>query len=385
MSLSGALSSAISGLAAQSTALSMISDNISNADTTGYKTTSSMFDDLVTASSSSTAYTSGGVTVSGLANITQQGLLAATTTATNVAIQGSGFFVTTDSLSNGSTFYTRNGAFTTDSSGYLVNDGYYLEGWRTDASGQPLESESGSNLEPVKTTVAATSASASTKTTFDLNLPADAVVNSSTTSTPTSGSSFTSSMTVYDSLGNPASIQVTWTKTATNTWTASLADPTSSSDTSTAVGSITSGSPITLNFNSDGSIASTSPSPAAIGVSWNDGSTASNITLDMSSVTQDSSGETTPSVNVTSITSDGYQYGTLSSISVGKNGMADATYSNGQTIPIYQLAVATFTAPDQLSAHSDGMYSATVDSGTPTYQASGENGAGTIYGSELES
>ncbi len=385
MSLSGALSSAISGLAAQSTALSMISDNISNADTTGYKTTSSMFDDLVTASSSSTAYTSGGVTVSGLANITQQGLLAATTTATNVAIQGSGFFVTTDSLSNGSTFYTRNGAFTTDSSGYLVNDGYYLEGWRTDASGQPLESESGSNLEPVKTTVAATSASASTKTTFDLNLPADAVVNSSTTSTPTSGSSFTSSMTVYDSLGNPASIQVTWTKTATNTWTASLADPTSSSDTSTAVGSITSGSPITLNFNSDGSIASTSPSPAAIGVSWNDGSTASNITLDMSSVTQDSSGETTPSVNVTSITSDGYQYGTLSSISVGKNGMVDATYSNGQTIPIYQLAVATFTAPDQLSAHSDGMYSATVDSGTPTYQASGENGAGTIYGSELES
>src|SRR5579862_7818330 len=311
MSLSGALSSAISGLAAQSTALSMISDNISNADTSGYKTTSSMFDDLVTASSSSTAYTSGGVTVSGLANITQQGLLAATTTATNVAIQGSGFFVTTDSLSNGSTFYTRNGAFTTDSSGYLVNDGYYLEGWRTDASGQPLESESGSNLEPVKTTVAATSASASTKTTFDLNLPADAVVNSSTTSTPTSGSSFTSSMTVYDSLGNPASIQVTWTKTATNTWTASLADPTSSSDTSTAVGSITSGSPITLNFNSDGSIASTSPSPAAIGVSWNDGSTASNITLDMSSVTQDSSGETTPSVNVTSITSDGYQYGTL--------------------------------------------------------------------------
>ncbi len=385
MSLSGALSSAISGLAAQSTALSMISDNISNADTTGYKTTSSMFDDLVTASSSSTAYTSGGVTVSGLANITQQGLLAATTTATNVAIQGSGFFATTDSLSNGSTFYTRNGAFTTDSSGYLVNDGYYLEGWRTDASGQPLESESGSSLEPVKTTVAATSASASTKTTFDLNLPADAVVNSSTTSTPTSGSSFTSSMTVYDSLGNPASIQVTWTKTATNTWTASLADPTSSSDTSTAVGSISSGSPITLNFNSDGSIASTSPSPAAIGVSWNDGSTASNITLDMSSVTQDSSGETTPSVNVTSITSDGYQYGTLSSISVGKNGMVDATYSNGQTIPIYQLAVATFTAPDQLSAHSDGMYSATVDSGTPTYQASGENGAGTIYGSELES
>jgi flagellar hook protein FlgE len=375
MSLSGALSSAISGLAAQSTALSMISDNISNADTTGYKTTSAMFDDLVTASSSATAYSSGGVTVSGRANITQQGLLSSTTTATNVAIEGSGFFAVTDALSNGSTYYTRNGAFTTDSSGYLVNNGYYLEGWRTDTSGTIVGSESASNLEPVNTEVAATSASATTKTTFDANLPADAAV----------GDTYTSSMTVYDSLGNPASIQVTWDKTATNTWTASLASPTSTSDTSTTTGSITSGSPITLTFGTDGTLSSTSPSPATVGVSWNDGAAASSITLDMSSLTQKSSGETTPSVSVTSITSDGYAYGTLSSISVGKSGLVDATYSNGQTIPIYQLAVATFTAPDSLSANSDGIYSATADSGTATLQTSGTNGAGTIYGSELES
>ncbi|HLG81815.1 MAG TPA: flagellar hook protein FlgE [Bradyrhizobium sp.] len=386
MSLSGALSSAISGLAAQSTALSMISDNISNADTTGYKTTSSMFDDLVTASSSSTAYSSGGVTVSARANITQQGLLAATTTATNVAIQGSGFFAVTDSLSNGTTYYTRNGAFTTDNSGYLVNNGYYLEGWRTDTSGKIVGSESASNLQPVNTEVAATSASASTKTTFDLNLPADATANTSTTSTPTSGSTFTSSMTVYDSLGNPASIQVTWTKSSTtNQWTGTFANPTSTSDTSTTTGSITSGSPITLTFGTDGTLSSTNPSPATLGVSWNDGASASTITLDMSKVTQKASGESTPSVDVTGITSDGYAYGTLSSIAVGKNGMVDATYSNGQTIPIYQLAVATFTAPDLLSAHSDGIYSATVDSGTATLQTSGTNGAGTIYGSELES
>ncbi|MGY4420739.1 hypothetical protein ACVWY2_003188 [Bradyrhizobium sp. JR6.1] len=95
MSLTGALSSAISALNSQSQSLAMISDNISNADTTGYKTTSAMFEDLVTASNSATSYTSGGVTVSGRANITQQGLLAATTNATDVAIQGSGFFVTT--------------------------------------------------------------------------------------------------------------------------------------------------------------------------------------------------------------------------------------------------------------------------------------------------
>ncbi|MDS1000895.1 flagellar hook-basal body complex protein, partial [Staphylococcus capitis] len=96
MSLTGALSSAISALSAQSQSLSMISDNIANSDTTGYKTTSAMFDAMVTASSNTTSYASGGVTVSGRANITQQGLLAATSNATDVAIQGSGFFVVTD-------------------------------------------------------------------------------------------------------------------------------------------------------------------------------------------------------------------------------------------------------------------------------------------------
>ena len=117
MSLTGALSSAISALNAQSQSLAMISDNIANADTTGYKTTSAMFANLVTASNSSQSYTSGGVSVSGRANITQQGLLAATTNATDVAIQGSGFFVTSDATTGGSTYYTRNGAFTTDNAG----------------------------------------------------------------------------------------------------------------------------------------------------------------------------------------------------------------------------------------------------------------------------
>ena len=65
--------------------------------------------------------------------------------------------------------------------------------------------------------------------------------------------------------------------------------------------------------------------------------------------------------------------------------MVDATYSNGKTIAIYKIAVATFADPNGLATHSDGIYSATVTSGNATLQASGENGAGTIYGSELES
>ena len=380
MSLTGALSSAISALSAQSQSLSMISDNIANTSTTGYKTTSAMFDDLVTASSNATSYASGGVTVSGRANITQQGLLAATSNATDVAIQGSGFFVVSSATSGGTVSYTRNGAFSTDNAGYLENNGSYLEGWRTDADGNVVGNESASNLAPINTQVASTSGSATTKTTIAANLPSDAAT----------GDTYTSSMTVYDSLGAANSMQVTWTKTGTNAWSASFANPTSTSDTTTATG--TTSSTVDITFNSDGSLASTSPSPATVAITgWTDGAADSTITMNLGTaggtdgLTQYASGETTPTVNVTSIDSDGLSYGKLSSIAIGKDGVVDATYSTGQTIAIYKIAVATFADPTGLSAASDGLYSATVTSGNAALQASGENGAGTIYGSELES
>jgi flagellar hook protein FlgE len=381
MSLTGALSSAISALNAQSQSLSMISDNIANSDTTGYKTTSALFENLVTASSSSKSYASGGVTVSGRANITQQGLLSATTTATDVAIQGSGFFAVTDATSGGSTFYTRNGAFTTDNAGYLENNGYYLEGWRTDASGNVVGDTSSASLQPIDTDVAATSASATTKTTFAANLPSDAAT----------GDTYTSSMTAYDSLGTANSIQITWTKTGTNAWSASFGNPTLASDSSTTTGTTsTTGNPVAITFNSDGSLATPTTDPS-IALTWNDGAAASSIALNFGTVgktdglTQDASGETTPAVNVTSISSDGLAYGKLSSVAIGKNGVVNATYSNGNTIAIYKIAVATFSDPNGLAAHSDGMYSATVTSGNATLQTSGSNGAGTVYGGELES
>ncbi|KYG23960.1 flagellar hook protein FlgE [Bradyrhizobium sp. AT1] len=380
MSLTGALSSAISALSAQSQSLSMISDNIANSDTTGYKTTSAMFDALVTASSNTTSYASGGVTVSGRANITQQGLLAATSNATDVAIQGSGFFVVTDATSGGTVAYTRNGAFTINNAGYLENNGYYLEGWRTDADGNVVGSESASNLGAINTQVASTSGSATTKTTIAANLPSDAAT----------GDTYTSSMTVYDSLGAANTMQITWSKTGTNTWSASFANPTSASDTTTATG--TASGTVDITFNSDGSLASTSPDPATVSITgWTDGAADSTITMALGTagktdgLTQYASGETTPSVNVTSIDSDGLSYGKLSSISIGKNGVVDATYSNGQTIAIYKIAVATFADSNGLAASSNGIYSATVTSGNAALQASGENGAGTVYGSELES
>jgi flagellar hook protein FlgE len=102
-------------------------------------------------------------------------------------------------------------------------------------------------------------------------------------------------------------------------------------------------------------------------------------------LTQLASGATTPAIDVTNITSDGLAFGKLSSVAVGTNGTVNATYSNGKTIAIYKIPVATFTAPSALQAQSGGLYAATSASGNATVQTSGANGAGTVYGSELES
>jgi flagellar hook protein FlgE len=393
MSLTGALSSAVSALNAQSQSLAMIADNISNADTVGYKTTSAMFEDMVTASSSQTSYSSGGVGVSGRANITQQGLLAPSTNATDVAIKGAGFFVVKDA--SGNTFYTRNGAFDPDKNGILKNDGFILQGWRTDASGNIIGDKTAANLTDVNTEVASSNASATTKSSISANLPADAAV----------GATFTQSMTVYDSLGAPNSVQLTWTKTDTNTWTASFGDPKPASDPTAAKTGTTTPTTITIKFGSDGSLASVLPAPPTLSITgWNDGATAMTagaaatdpstaIALNFGTVgkkdglTQSASNSDTPDISNATANSDGLPFGTLSSISIATDGSGsvDATYSNGQTITLYKLAVSTFADPNGLGAHSDGMYSATSTSGNPSLETSGTNGAGTVFGSELES
>ncbi|CAN5262522.1 flagellar hook protein FlgE [soil metagenome] len=380
MSLSGALSSAISALSAQSANIAMISDNIANSSTVGYKTTTASFQSLVTSSASASTYSSGGVTTLSSSNISTQGLLTTTTSATDMGIQGNGFFPVTTSLTGGATEYTRNGSFSIDSSGYLTSSGgAYLLGWRTDADGNVVGNASSDTLVPINTSIAATSGSATTTTKVAANLPADAAT----------GDTFTSSMSVYDSLGTANSLQVTWTKTDTNTWSASFANPTLSSDTSTATG--TASGSIAITFNSDGTLASTTPSPATIAITgWTNGAADSTITMNLGTVggtdglTQYSSGATTPAVSLTSIESDGLAFGKLSSVAVGDNGNVNATYSNGKTIAIYKIPVATFTAQDQLQADSGGLYKATAASGNAVLQASGTNGAGTIYGGELE-
>ncbi len=379
MSLTGALNSAVSALSAQSQSIAMVSDNLANSSTYGYKTTNASFEALVTGSSSA-GYSSGGVIANTRTNISEQGLLVSSTTATNLAISGSGFFVVSPSETSTEMYYTRNGEFTTDSDGYLTNDGYYLLGWRTDADGNVIGSESTGSLTAIDTNILASTAAASTTTTIQANLPANAADNDT----------FTSDMSLYDSLGTAHSVEITWTKTGTNTWTASFADPTLSSDPTVTSGTVTS-SDITVTFNSDGTLASVLPNPPTVTIGgWSTSAADSTITLDLGTVgkadglSQYSSSSSTATVDVTGITSNGMAYGTLTGVSIGDSGIVSATYSNGQTIAIYKIPVATFTNANGLEPMTGGIYAATSSSGSSTLHTAGTGGAGDIEGGELE-
>lgn len=142
MSLFGAMISGVSGLNAQSQNLGVISDNISNLNTIGYKGTIGRFSTLVTESATDTRYTPGGVRFHPTALISKQGLLQATSSNTAAAISGDGFFIVRDTAAPGTNdelFFTRAGDFKPDDDGFLRNTaGYYVQGWATDRDGQLL-------------------------------------------------------------------------------------------------------------------------------------------------------------------------------------------------------------------------------------------------------
>ena len=396
MSLDGALDAATSALQAQSKALSIISDNIANSSTTGYKAVDVSFSSLLAGASTTTSDTTGGVTASGQQNLYAQGLVSSTNTSTNMAINGNGLFVVSSGTASASTTYayTRDGDFGTDSNGYLTENGYTLMGWPTDSTGAVSASDMNTTagLQAINVDRYSSSAAPTTAVTAAANLPADA----------TAGSSYTTSIEVYDSLGTAEEVPVTWTKgTVANEWTMSIGNPTDASTgaSSGTIGGITS---YTIDFNSDGTLgtisydsggtATTVSAPTITVASWSDGAnttTDGSITLDLGTsgksdgLTQYATGETDPTVNPT-ITKNGIAYGTLKSVSIGSDGTVSATYSNNQSVAIYKVAVATFANEDGLQAESNNVYEETSASGSYRLNIAGQDGAGSIEGSALE-
>lgn len=389
MSLMGAMNSAVTALKAQSTALSIISDNLSNSSTTGYKANTTSFKTLVTQSYSSTSYASGGVTASVRQNVAAQGVISGTANSTDLALDGDGFFVVSYGATGEETFFTRDGEFEIDSAGFMCLGNYYLQGWETDSAGNVIagSTNSSSTLSAVNVNRFTGTAEATSAETIQANLPADAAV----------GDVVTATMEVFDALGVSHTVTMSYEKTAANEWELSLSDPVLSSDTASDSGDIT-GGPFTLTF-ADGALTSiTDAGGVATELEFSitgfstGASDITAITIDVGqgtsgtgSLTQFSSNSDDPDISITSITGDGVEYGALSSVEVDKKGVIWAHFDNGQDIAIYKVAVADFTNANGLENQGYGVYQQTSASGDFTLHEAGEDGVATITPSALES
>jgi flagellar hook protein FlgE len=177
MSINSAMLAGVTGLTANASALAATSDNIANVNTVGYKRNQTNFADLVTAASNQD-YSAGGVQALTTAYVTQQGLLQSTSSPTDLAISGAGFFVATNSPGDVSAtaprLFTRAGSFTVDSQGFLKNAaGLYLQGWLADTSGNITTDPSNiALLQPINVSTVGGAAGATTTASVNANLNA---------------------------------------------------------------------------------------------------------------------------------------------------------------------------------------------------------------------
>lgn len=260
MSIFGAMQSGISGLAAQSSAMGAISDNIVNVNTVGYKGANTSFQTLVTKQTSTSRYSPGGVQPSAKQGINVQGLLASVSSSTSLGISGQGYFVVNQAANPGEGdlwAYTRAGDFDIDNNGYLKNTGgFYAQGWSLlpwdknpnatvvningidymkayyDTNGKVVYINDNiidsRNLRPINLNTIGGTATATQQISYGANLPSgDPIYNASN---PDAGGRHSVSALIYDSLGNASNLSLTYTKTASNAWGMSTSIPSGASN-----------------------------------------------------------------------------------------------------------------------------------------------------------
>ena len=434
MSINSAMSAGVTGLVANSAAVSAISDNIANANTVGYKRTEVDFASIVTAQSVKGIYSAGGVTAVANSLVAQQGQLNQSTANTDLAINGAGMFVTTTDPTNNTPteprLFTRAGSFTVDNAGYLKNvGGYYLQGWLVDPQGNITPNPTDlSQLKTINVLTQGGAASATTTVALNANLQStttagaasvaktngtagayDAATNSMAMYNTTTGAGvkpdFSIQIPVADSQGGPHTIELDFLKsTVANQWYAELrAVPASDLVTGTGLtnGQLATGlvaftptgqyDPTNTTLFQAGATpsitigSSTAGTPAAGAVNWAAGLgiAAQQITLSIGSapggMTQFASQSVTQS-----LTTNGTNFGNLSNVTVDDKGYVTANYDNGVTRKIAQVAMATFPNPDGLTPVSGDAYQVSNASGAYNLKTAGNGGAGKLSPQTLE-
>ena len=360
----------LSGLIASQDQLQSVSNNLANLDTVGYKDQNTSFSDLFAQSSllngaNNPIQTGLGVTASQTSTEFTDGTPSSTGVASNMALSGNGFFVTTSA--SGQTAYTRAGNFTPNASGQLVTaNGDFVMGYRA-VNGVVSTT---ATLQPLNVGVGATvpaSATASFNVTANLNSSAG------------DGTVVTATTPIYDSLGESHVMTVDFTKTANNTWTYSVNVPTA--DTGAASSEVANG---TMTFDSSGNLSSPMGSVAVSIPGFADGASSMNLSWDLSNSTGAQSLTQTALASSSSATQDGRASGILSSYAVQTDGTIEGTFSNGQTQALGQVALATFTNTQGLERLGSNEYQVTTGSGQAQIGVAGTDGRGTITGGSVE-
>jgi flagellar hook protein FlgE len=381
--------SGVSGLSAESDALDVIGNNLANTNTIGFKESRAIFENVLGAAFGSEGAIGGGVRMTTAQQEFSEGSIESTGNATDVALSGDGFFVVNGSLSgvNG-TFYTRAGEATLSNTGVLENpDGLAFEGYASLGS-----SGFSSVLGPITVNTAALAPKTTTTLTVTANLDSSATQPALPfdATNPSATSNFSTSMQVYDSLGDPHTMTVYFSKTGTGAWQYDVCANGSEMTGGTAgtADDIATG---TLTFNANGSLQSNAVTAGGT-VSFSDGAAANQpLTFNFGSPTA-SGGTGLDGITqygsasaVSAQSQDGYASGALSSLTIDNTGVVSGIYTNGQTIAIAELAVAKFQNNNGLGQAGQNCWTATPDSGSAAVGTAGTGGRASIVSQSLES
>ncbi|HLH47957.1 MAG TPA: flagellar hook protein FlgE [Roseiarcus sp.] len=352
MSIMGA---AVSGMNADTTWLASISQNIANANTTGYKNNQTSFEALVDQTSAA-SYDAAGVSTHTISLNSMQGIVVGGQSAvTDLAVQGNGFFVVSNSA--GDTFLTRDGSFVPDASGNLVNSaGYYLMGYNIQNGPATITANSLTGTQVVNVDKAGEQATPSSTGTFAANLPSASAV----------GQTETTDLVAYDNLGSAQNLAMTFANNGGNSWQLTVTDSTGATTTTN----------LTFNPNT-GKLTSLGGGGTTLNVNVPNGQT---VALDLSGMTQLAAGYSVNTANV-----NGNAPSSVTGVTIGNDGTLSFQFANGQTIAGYQIPLASVASPDNLTSVSGNAYQANFASGTVKIGTAGQAGFGTIQSSSLES
>lgn len=366
----------VSGMLADSNWLSTISQNVANANTTGFKNVETEFTALVDSSPGSTPQVAG-VSTNMISLNNLQGAVESTQTVSNLAVQGAGYFIVSDA--SGSIYLSRNGSFVPDAQGNLVNSaGYYLMGANTEQTSGNVTINSISGLTKVNVQGAAATSTPSTTAKIVANLPSTAAVVAAGNlpSTNAVGSQYTAETTLtgYDNLGGAHTINLYFSNLGGGQWEVDAYD---NSAATAGTGFPYSSGPLastTLNFSTTTG-ALTSGSPVSIGIPG-----GATLSLDLSQTTQLAS-----AFGVTSATINGNAPGTMSGFSISATGVMQFQYNNGSSVNAFVIPLANVPSPDNLTSLIGGAYSTNYASGDIQVNNADSGGLGTINDSSLES